>query len=322
MCVIIDREPNVEIDFEKIKAACTVNPDGWGMLVEDRGKVELFREFNEKGNDPEAIAKMLEDSKEQHVALHLRYKTRGSKDLDNCHPFDIFGDEPPYNDDYKLFLTHNGTITGYGTFNDDKSDTYFFGQEYVRPLFARLLEGFEPEEVMSDPFVQMLLEKESGTSSKLLLVDSFGNFLKTNTKEWFEFDGWTASNKYSFNVSHRTASTSTTKSYTTPSYGHNSNNASFQASSKKEDKTKAGKASCVVPWKEPEKRQTFVDLLELESLEEVCLLTDENIDDLVLSNPAFASLLIQDLLCELYDRPIPKENAKVIDLKKEQEFND
>jgi hypothetical protein len=295
MCVIIDRQPGAVIDFDLIKSACIVNPHGFGLVVPDRGKAELVRVYNEKGNDPEEVAKWLEDTKDHHVLLHLRFQTKGTKNLENCHPFDIFGTDRT---DYQLFLAHNGTISGYGGYTDAMSDTYQFGQEFVRPLWDLMLKGHTPEEIMGDPFVKKLLEKESGSGSKLLLVDNLGNFLKTSDKDWYDFESWSASNKYSFDRGYRepTPVYKPVQSSFLPS----TNVKTFEPATPSLDKST--KVSSVVPWATPSHRVTFKELLDLETLDEVCCLSEEDIDELVLSHPAYATVLILDLLVELYNR--------------------
>ncbi len=61
----------------------------------------------------------------------------------------------------------------------------------------------------------------------------------------------------------------------------------------------------------PSKRVTFLELSGMSSLEDVCLLDVEEIEDLVLELPQAATLLIMDLLHDLFvqHRPMKKEAA-------------
>jgi len=92
MCVIIVRNPGIEIDPEKISSACEVNPHGFGVSIVDRGKLETIKYFNEKGNDAKELLTILDQEKDNLVFAHLRFSTKGAKNQDNCHPFRIFQD--------------------------------------------------------------------------------------------------------------------------------------------------------------------------------------------------------------------------------------
>jgi hypothetical protein len=61
----------------------------------------------------------------------------------------------------------------------------------------------------------------------------------------------------------------------------------------------------------PSERYSFVELASLTNLEDVCLLTVEEIEEMVLQIPQAASVLILDLLHELYTtkRPAQRQAA-------------
>jgi hypothetical protein len=350
MCLIVVREPGIEIPFNHIESACNVNGDGWGLIVHDRNKLDVRKEFNPKGNDAERIYKFLEDAKDHRIALHLRYSTAGARDADNCHPFPVL---TPDEDGIDVQLMHNGTISGMVEKNSDRSDTYWFNEKIVRPLLKRSAALVGPEGAIADPFVHDILTHYRGWS-RFVLFDSEGKALIIGQAEGKQFDGWWASNDYSFDRTHRSVVASDSDidyDYGTY-YGSNykyyrpnsdptlrigqskgstiirpeqfqkdtsakhvpqvSSKSQDESTAAKETKTEAAEISEVFEMLKHEHpttdieieslqdRETFCDLACIDSLEEVCKLEPDDVSQLVENYPRMATLLILDLLYELY----------------------
>jgi len=331
MCVIIYREPGVTIPFDKLKSACIVNADGMGLVAIDRGKLELRKFFQEKGNEPETLAKFLEDAKDLHVYAHLRFRTKGAKDKDNVHPFGVLKKKLHGMD---LQFMHNGTLTDFGTTND--CDSKHFAKSLLRPLSETFLKANEGKPFLHDPVYVKLLEKYAGKGSVFLLVDNLGNHQIVNYDNGKAFDGWWASNEYSFNRTHR-------ESY---DYGYGSRGYSKGYQQWKEDgywkpdspqaeekkvvslppiksggdtqppfdddvpfetaKKEVAKAATVNPTLP--KRPRFIDVAELSCLADVCQLSMDQIKDLVDDYPEEAALLIRDLIKEVYDLDVEADD--------------
>lgn len=193
MCVIIERNPNVEIDPEKLESAAKVNAHGYGISIIDRGKMETIRNYTEAGNDPKEIQKIFEDAKGYKLFAHLRYSTKGHKNLNNCHPFPIFEDG-----DYKIMFMHNGTLSSLG--DTTRSDSREFAEEYLAPL-TRAFYEIEGEGILVDKKYEKIIEHFRNGGSVFTLYDSNGESLKMG--KGFDHEGWWSSNEYSFNRSHR-----------------------------------------------------------------------------------------------------------------------
>ena len=196
MCVIIKREPGIVIPEQKIISAAHVNPDGWGISVIDRGKTDTRTVFSNKGNKPEDIIKALEDAKDQLVFLHLRYTTQGEKSTINCHPFTVHKEG-----DYRIEFMHNGTLTGFHDSTGKLSDSNLFATTILSPLL-RAFKEIDGENVLDNPVVKNILEKYKGHSA-FAIYDSNGKDLLIESTSCKKFDGWWASNEYSFNRYHR-----------------------------------------------------------------------------------------------------------------------
>lgn len=328
MCVIIYRKPDTAIPFEKLKSACIVNADGMGLVAFDRGKLELRKYFSEDGNDPEILAKFLEDTKDLHVYAHLRYRTKGTRDKDNVHPFGILKSKKHGMD---LQFMHNGTLSDFGT--DSVCDSRDFVKKFLTPLAEKLAKAIPPEDLIHDDTFKTILSKYAGRSSVFLLADNFGNHQIINYDEGKEFDGWWASNEYSFNRYHRDP----LPNYSTTRRSHWERDSDWDP--KRSSVQTEGKTIAVAPVpaartdtrppfndevpfnteaandkekvKEVAKkpittptipnRERFIDVANVNHLADVCGLSYEQIKDLVDEYPEEAALLIKDLIKELWD---------------------
>lgn len=330
MCVIIYRKPGITIPHEKLVSACHVNADGMGLLAFDRGKLELRKYFNPKGNDPDTLAKFLEDTKDLHVYAHLRYRTKGATDKENVHPFGVLKTKKHGMD---LQFMHNGTLSDYGT--DAACDSKDFARKLLTPLCEKLMAAVGPENITNDSTLLTILEKYAGKGSVFLLTDSFGNHQIVNYDVGKEFDGWWASNEYSFNRYHRSSYTggawgwdATAQDYVrrtvqpkatavtvaaVPS-GSGPGKAPFnddvpfnteKANDKAEGKEVASKpiTTPTVPTN-TKARERFIDVAGITGLADVCGLSYPQIQDLVEEYPEEAAMLIRDLIKELWDHDV------------------
>lgn len=314
MCVIINRDANVEIEFEKLKSACAVNPDGYGLMFADGGNMTIIRECPDKGNNPDEIARLLENYRSIPVSLHLRYTTVGKTTVDNCHPYITCMRDT---DGLDVAFMHNGTLGDFRRDKSDMSDSYHFNEEIVRPLFQRFAKFSSPAEVLNDPLFENILEKYCGSSSVFNLMDGAGNILVINKDRGVQYEGWWASNSYSFNRYHREPE-KTTKSNSGWYFNGRYYSRDYAYSDWQDDEpdvTKETKPNTVVVIDKPTNvikevtdipqetpRKSFIEYAGLGSLEECCRLSDEDIEEMIETYPEFAKVLIQDLLYELYNR--------------------
>jgi len=203
MCIIIQREPNFEIPYDKFVTAVKNNPDGYGISYPDDDKLNVFR--THETPDPDKLYRLVnEELIDKKLMVHLRYTTVGDTILRNAHPFPILERSV---DGVDLRMAHNGTLSKYRPKSNisTESDTRVFVRQYVRPLFKRLARGMDPTEILTDPFVKELLEDQLTTASVLTFLDSDGNSLICNPEGngGKQEEGWYYSNTYSFNSKHR-----------------------------------------------------------------------------------------------------------------------
>lgn len=333
MCVIIHRKPGISIPFDKLKSACVVNADGMGLIAIDRGKLELRKHFEKKGNDPDTLAKFLEEAKDLHVYAHLRFRTKGATDKSNVHPFGILKSKKHGID---VQFMHNGTLSDFGT--AEVCDSKHFAKSFLTPLSEKLLKAVEPNQLLHDSTYCTILEKYAGRSSVFLLADNLGNHRIVNYDNGKEFEGWWASNEYSFNRSHRekddgptyydygkrrsywtdtnwkddkywerdSVQTETKKVVSLPPVPNNAGGNSRPAfnddipfDTEEKEVKEVAKKHTINPTLP--KRERFIDVAKIDDLADVTQLSMEQIKDLVDDYPEEAAMLIRDLIKELYD---------------------
>jgi len=170
MCVIITLPRHALLSYDKLKNATLNNPHGFGIVAIDGGKLEVYHRLNEKGNDPEEVQKALERFKDaQFRHLHLRYRTKGLANRENCHPFTVFKD-----DTRRIEFMHNGTLTKFqNPINsvEDKSDTKQYAENFLAPFLSRWTGDLGRGDI-EDPMLLKILSEHFGYTCRGLLVSN------------------------------------------------------------------------------------------------------------------------------------------------------
>lgn len=188
MCVIMVCKPGIIPPYDKFKNAVLNNPHGWGLIMKANGRLEVKRGFDEKGTDPEALYKLMDDNKDIERVLHVRWATEGDKNEENTHPFPVFSSNTR-----DIFFMHNGTLTSYRppagiTVNDDlygASDSRRFAETKLGPLLLHL-RGQNGNADYSDPLVREVLAKYwEGVSKGILVANDLEN-MYFNPTAWTE----------------------------------------------------------------------------------------------------------------------------------------
>lgn len=356
MCVIMNIKPGQEVPFDRLESACHVNSNGFGVSFVDRGKIEVIRDFNKDGTNPEFLARILEQARDHEVLAHLRYSTVGGDNLDNTHPFQFMNKKDHGRDAY---LMHNGTIHGDWFRGDDRPDSYHFSQNLLLPLFERHLYMMTWEDVYNDPFINRLIVHMVGRTNVLTILDDTGHIKIINKDKGKEFDwGW-ASNEYSFNRSHREPFRGTGYSYKNDVYSYSGGSSTSSISNSTAD-TSSKTGTSVVPFRgtttttpvvEPDdsskpedvtelkrtigflkpdgkpsndslsvgKRKTFCELTGLASLDMICQFEMDDIYEMVCQFPEAVTTLILDLQFELYTKKKRLDALKEAAKKKREE---
>jgi predicted glutamine amidotransferase len=306
MCLIMLREPNVTLDKTKFDIAVLNNPDGWGISIPDmEGQLSTFKEIT---TDKDELYDLIHgEFKSDKIMIHLRYTTAGDTVIRNAHPFPVL---ELGSDGVDMRVCHNGTLprwsppaVGEGKW---ESDTRRFVRGYIRPLMKRLIKGTTSEDLLSDPFVDSLLEGQLTALSVLTLLDGYGNFSVVNEKGnggFTDDEGTYFSNKYSHDPLHRVPYTqrgyqgSTGKTYGTTTKGTTTQTPRpHTGASPLMTKTGGtGQAST------DNSTASFMKKYELEDVSDLHLMSDDTIQILCEDEPEDAALLIKELLLLHYN---------------------
>lgn len=132
-------------------------------------------------------------------AFHLRMRTHGATDLENCHPYEVLNAKDHGLD---LWLMHNGILHTDNQNDVTKSDTWHYIRDYLRPMLANNPEFF------TTPEFQDLIESHIGSSNKFVLMDNQNRLVTINESAGVYWGGLWLSNTYAW-----TASPTATKAY-------------------------------------------------------------------------------------------------------------
>ena len=311
MCVIIHKPKNVTIPFDKLQSAATRNRDGYGFLFSDTNNLESIRNFDPKGNDPEEIAKTLEELHDIDTLLHMRYATAGAKDLDNCHPFELM---TKHKDGLDVAFMHNGTIHDFNNYGDE-SDSISFVNLILRPLFERSTGLYSDPTILDlteDDLNGMIISKYAGATNVFTFMDGRGNIAYFNKSKGKEFDeGWWASNNSYFSpVSKHTP----TKSHSPVVAGYTFRPKHEQKTEKKTSNGGEREYSDIVA----EPRETTLELFGFDNVRELQIFDYDEVLEIVTERPDIGTTIIMDLLYELYleDRADVTNKTKIVSVVK------
>lgn len=198
MCVIIDKNPGTTLPQDKLELACNINNDGFGIAFVEKGRLRI--RHNTDKNDPKVLQKELNKLTNKRVFLHLRHATVGAVNAANAHPIRLLAKET---DGIDVGMMHNGTLYSWKPEGTDTvtSDTLKFANEFAGPLAARFVVR-DSKFLLHDHFYRQLITKEAGTTNVLVFFDNLGNCMIINRDNGRQFDGWWASNTYSFQENH------------------------------------------------------------------------------------------------------------------------
>jgi hypothetical protein len=172
MCLIIASPTGAKPDTELLWNAITDNPDGWGIVAIDEGKLTAWRGFGM----PDLAERL--DAVTGAYCLHFRFATHGAVGLQNCHPFRI---------NKGLYMMHNG-ILRIPLADQTRSDTWNFARHYVKPY----LHTHGMNNLIADA------EHFIGRGNKLAFMTREGDILIANESAGTWEDGMWFSNTYSF----------------------------------------------------------------------------------------------------------------------------
>lgn len=166
MCIII-YTPDGNIPKKHLHASLENNPDGWGVMYPQDGKVQIVQGMVK--SEFFYHWKWLRSIKAPKV-FHARICTHGNKDMENCHPFMVPGHG-------ELAVAHNGVIFKQAYTNSTKSDTRHFVENILSKLPAGFMENEAMQDLLADYIGHSKLVFMSGDGSAKIVNADMGKWL-------------------------------------------------------------------------------------------------------------------------------------------------
>lgn len=300
MCVIIEKNAGASVPFEHLLAGAHRNPDGYGVAVADRGKLELVNRVGPKPKEAaEDVAKVLEEAKELPAYVHFRYRTVGDVNLANTQPIPIIEQGSAFGD-LGMILMHNGTLNE--TKKGGLSDSNVFANRIVKPLVHRIAAFGGYEKVLEDPLLAEILYDYAGWS-RFVLFDSNAKSIVINRISGSEQEyGW-ASNDYSINPTNIPSEKKFYSVHRSAPFDNDDDDGGTDQHADLVARINAnkGKKKSHFESAKPSYRQTVKECTGL-ALSDFKHLDEDQMRELVEEEPDFATLLLLDLTYELYSR--------------------
>lgn len=168
----------------------TRNSDGYGAMYAKDGVLYTSKALGTKAE----WVKFYMDHQAMGIdmAFHLRMKTHGAIDLENCHPYPVYNFDGVPTADIAVAMMHNGVLSTGNSADHTKSDTW----HYVRDYIHALTHG-NPSVIFNPKFAEVI-SKHIGGGNKFVLMDSSGNTQIINKSSGIEWNGIWFSNTYAW----------------------------------------------------------------------------------------------------------------------------
>lgn len=195
MCIIWTDGPDMTaLAREWLKDFYRYNPDGLGVMYVEGNELIVERTVGTLGEQIDLYNRIRALGK--NVIFHIRRQTHGDKSLEMCHPYEVFGENRPHPTipDYQMQLMHNGVLATGNAKGTDKSDTWWFIEDYFRPLVEADPIGF---------FENTVLHKILGNfigNNRFAIMDNRGNQVIINQDQGVFWDGRWMSNTYAWDA--------------------------------------------------------------------------------------------------------------------------
>lgn len=130
MCILIQQPKGHTFSNFWLKDFYKGNADGIGVMYAENGKLVVKKALPKSQEELIEFYRAHVQGKE--CFIHLRMRTHGDINLEQCHPYEIFGEES----DYPLYLMHNGVLKSGNAADTSKSDTWHYIKNIIRPALA------------------------------------------------------------------------------------------------------------------------------------------------------------------------------------------
>lgn len=186
MCLLFFKPANVRFSDEQLADFWKRNQDGFGVMYAKDGKLVVAKAL---GGVQDWI-KFHREHEMYDSCWHTRMRTHGDIDLENTHPYTVFGEEGEV--PTPVAMMHNGVLRMGNSADPSKSDTWHYIRNYIRPLTSK-----DPSVIFSKEFGE-IIGKHIGDSNKFALMDHTGRVQLVNKDAGIEWGGCWFSNTYAW----------------------------------------------------------------------------------------------------------------------------
>jgi hypothetical protein len=222
MCLLFHKPADVTFNDSQLADMWASNRDGFGvMYAKDNtlfidkavGGVKDWIEFFRKYESEEAC-------------FHLRMRTHGDIDLENTHPYIVWGfTKEESGKKTPVAMMHNGVLSTGNKADTTKSDTWHFIRNYIKPLSEN------DQAVIFKPQFRLLVEDFIGSSNKFAIMDCYGNLQIMNKDAGIEWNGVWFSNTYAWSARSESLYPGINKCHKYSYGGYSGNNTWYSGSS-------------------------------------------------------------------------------------------
>lgn len=191
MCLLVTQKSTSPVlSNEWLMDFYSTNSDGAGVMYSKDGSLIIEKTLPKTAQD--FIEFYHSHIKGKNCAFHLRMKTHGHIDLENCHPYEVLNTQDHGMD---LWLMHNGILSTGNKADITKSDTWHYIRDYLRPMLI------ENPEFAFHPSFSDIVGKHIGSSNKFVLMDNQGRIATINQEAGVYWAGLWLSNTYAWSAS-------------------------------------------------------------------------------------------------------------------------
>lgn len=189
MCLLIHKPAGVDIAEDWLRDFFVSNDDGYGIMYAKDGVLKIHKALGTASMFVAAFKERVEHE----CLIHLRMRTHGEIDLDNCHPYEVLSRE----EGGKLggvWMMHNGVLP-HGNDADKKySDTWHYARDWLAPILR------EHPGMLLNPTFQGLVGNDISDSNRLAFMTSSGEVVVINRSSGVEWGGCWMSNTYAWSA--------------------------------------------------------------------------------------------------------------------------
>lgn len=192
MCLLITQTSTAEaLPDYCIEDFYWYNSDGIGVMYAENGELVVKKALPKTADECVEFWRTNVDGKD--CAIHLRMRTHGPVDIDNCHPYLVLPG---------MWLMHNGILSIGNDADKSKSDTWHYINTFLRPMLLK-----DPSLAFDAAFIEVI-SNHIGTSNKFVIMDDKGNVAHYNQSSGVTWGERWMSNTYAWTVpgQHRTYS--------------------------------------------------------------------------------------------------------------------